>query len=163
LDIIFRIGINSRFANMVMKFRFHNISDFFFEITEIPTALLSCSCSCRWGETMSLNCGHKWVYCSSTRYITMESHGGMILTGEKRRTRIKTCPSATFSTKNHVWTDLVANLGLSDWQASNHMSQCTETHYGVCGLFYFYVHFHCNASILIRISHYCSVDWGRVV
>jgi hypothetical protein len=33
----------------------------------------------------------------SRRYISMESHGGMILTGENRRTRRKTCPSATLT------------------------------------------------------------------
>jgi hypothetical protein len=30
-------------------------------------------CSCRWGETMSLNCGHQRVQCSSLRwYMTMQ-------------------------------------------------------------------------------------------
>jgi hypothetical protein len=32
--------------------------------------------------------------------MNMESHGGMIWTGENRRTRRKTCPSATLSTTN---------------------------------------------------------------
>jgi hypothetical protein len=35
----------------------------------------------------------------------------MILTGENRRTRRKTCPCATLSTTNPTWTDLVANPG----------------------------------------------------
>jgi hypothetical protein len=44
------------------------------------------SCSCRWVETMSLNCGHGWAYCSFPRcYMSVERHGGMILTGGKPR------------------------------------------------------------------------------
>jgi hypothetical protein len=34
-----------------------------------------------------------------TWYTNMKSHGGMILTGENRRTRRKTCPNATLFTK----------------------------------------------------------------
>jgi hypothetical protein len=44
--------------------------------------------------------------------MSLESDGGMILTGENRRTRIKTCPSVTFSTTNPSWTDSDANPGL---------------------------------------------------
>jgi hypothetical protein len=36
----------------------------------------------------------------------------MILTGENRGTRRKTCPSATWSTTNPAWTDLGANTDL---------------------------------------------------
>jgi hypothetical protein len=57
-----------------------------------------CSCSCRWGETVFLNCRHQRTYCSSTRwYMSMEGHGGMILTWENQRTRRKIQPSATLS------------------------------------------------------------------
>jgi hypothetical protein len=35
--------------------------------------------------------------------MSFESDGGMILTGENRRTRRKTCPSATLSTTNPTW------------------------------------------------------------
>jgi hypothetical protein len=42
----------------------------------------------------------------------LESNGGMILTGENRRTRRKNCPSATLSTTNPTWIDLGANPGL---------------------------------------------------
>jgi hypothetical protein len=35
---------------------------------------------CRWGETMSLNCGHQWACCSYPRCT--ESHSGMIMWGE---------------------------------------------------------------------------------
>jgi hypothetical protein len=46
---------------------------------------------------MSVKCGHRWAYYLSSRsYMNTDGHGGMILTGEKRRTRRKTCPSATF-------------------------------------------------------------------
>jgi hypothetical protein len=42
----------------------------------------------------------------------MESHGGMILTGENRGTRRQTCPSATLSTTNPTWIEPGANPGL---------------------------------------------------
>jgi hypothetical protein len=73
------------------------------------TTLLS---SCRWGEAMSLNCGHQQARCSSPRYMSMESHGGMILTGENRKTWRETCPSSTLSTINPTWTDPGVNPGL---------------------------------------------------
>jgi hypothetical protein len=41
---------------------------------------------------------HEWIW----------SSGGMILTGEKRRTRRKTCPSAILFTTNPTWTVLGA-------------------------------------------------------
>jgi hypothetical protein len=64
-----------------------------------------CCCSCR-GETVSLNCGHQLAYCPFPRwYMCMESHDGMILTGENWKTWIKTCPSITLSTKIPICTD----------------------------------------------------------
>jgi hypothetical protein len=44
---------------------------------------------------MSLNCGHKQTYCSSPDYISMESRGGMILTGESEELACLSalCPS----------------------------------------------------------------------
>jgi hypothetical protein len=51
--------------------------------------------------------------------MSLENDGGMILTGERRRTRRKTCPSATLSTKNPTWIDPGANPSLrwevGDW------------------------------------------------
>jgi hypothetical protein len=44
--------------------------------------------------------------------MSLESDGGMILTGENQRTRRKTCPTVTLSTTNPTWIDLVANPGL---------------------------------------------------
>jgi len=44
--------------------------------------------------------------------MSMENDGGMKFTGENRRTRRKTCPSATLSTTNPTWIDPDANLGL---------------------------------------------------
>jgi hypothetical protein len=38
--------------------------------------------------------------------MNMESHGGMILTGERQRNERKTCPIAILSTTNLTWTDL---------------------------------------------------------
>jgi hypothetical protein len=37
--------------------------------------------------------------------MSMESHGGMILTAEIQRTRRGTFPGATLSTTNPTWTD----------------------------------------------------------
>jgi hypothetical protein len=44
--------------------------------------------------------------------MSLESNGGMILTGKNRRTRRKTCPSATLSTTNPTWIDPDANPDL---------------------------------------------------
>jgi hypothetical protein len=44
--------------------------------------------------------------------MSLESDGGMILTGENHRTRRKTCPSATLSTTNPTWIDPGVNPGL---------------------------------------------------
>jgi hypothetical protein len=44
--------------------------------------------------------------------MSLESDGGMILTGENRRTQRKICPSATLSTTNPTWIDPGANPGL---------------------------------------------------
>jgi hypothetical protein len=44
--------------------------------------------------------------------MSLESDGGMILTGENRRTRRKTCPSATLSATNPTWIDPGVNPGL---------------------------------------------------
>jgi hypothetical protein len=45
--------------------------------------------------------------------MSLESDGGMILTGENRRTRRKTCPSATLSTTKPTWIDPGTNPSLS--------------------------------------------------
>jgi hypothetical protein len=58
--------------------------------------------------------------------MSMESHGGMTLTGENRRTRRKTRPSATLSTTNPTWTDPGTNLGLcGERPVNNHLSHGT--------------------------------------
>jgi hypothetical protein len=59
---------------------------------------------------------HEWMWSSD----------GKILTGENRRTRRKTCPSATSSTKNHKWTVLGAKPGLrGEKPATNSLSYGT--------------------------------------
>jgi hypothetical protein len=56
----------------------------------------------------------------------MDKDGGMILTGENRRTRRKPCPSATLSTTNSTWIDPDANPRLrGDRPATNHLSHGT--------------------------------------
>jgi hypothetical protein len=46
------------------------------------------SCSCRWGGSRSLNCGHQQAYCSPPKcYMSTKSHDKIILTGDNRRTR----------------------------------------------------------------------------
>jgi hypothetical protein len=60
--------------------------------------------------------------------MSLESYGGMILTGETRRTRRKTCPSATLSTTNPTWIDPGANPDLrSERPATNDLSHCTAS------------------------------------
>jgi hypothetical protein len=60
----------------------------------------------------------------------MESKGGMILTGENRRTPRETCPSATFSATNPKWTEQGANPGLrGERQATNRLSHGTVNAY----------------------------------
>jgi hypothetical protein len=62
--------------------------------------------------------------------MSLESDGGMILTGEDRRTRRKTCPSATLSTTNPTWIDPDANPGLrGERPATNHLSHGTASCY----------------------------------
>jgi hypothetical protein len=41
--------------------------------------------------------------------MSLESDGGMIVTGENRRTRRKSSPSATLPTTNPAWIDPGAN------------------------------------------------------
>jgi hypothetical protein len=44
--------------------------------------------------------------------MSVESHGGMILTAENLRTQRKVCASASLSTTNPTWIDRRANPGL---------------------------------------------------
>jgi hypothetical protein len=58
--------------------------------------------------------------------MSLESDGGMILTGENRTTRRETCPSASLSTTNPTWIDPVANPGLRGKRpATNDLSHGT--------------------------------------
>jgi hypothetical protein len=58
--------------------------------------------------------------------MSLESDGGMILTGENRRTQRKTCPIATLSTTNPTWIDPGANPGLrGERPATNDLSHGT--------------------------------------
>jgi hypothetical protein len=53
--------------------------------------LFSWRCSCRWGETMSLNCGHQGAYCLSSPVIYEHGQPWWNDTDrENRRTRRKT-------------------------------------------------------------------------
>jgi hypothetical protein len=76
---------------------------------------------------MSLNCGQQWAYSSSPRrYMSMENHGGVTLTGKNRRTRTETCPSATLSTTIPTWIDMGVNECFhGDRQATNRLSDGT--------------------------------------
>jgi hypothetical protein len=62
---------------------------------------------CRWTATSNGS-----VIYPYRCYMSMESHGGIILTGESQITRRKTCHNATLSTINPTWTDPGPNLGL---------------------------------------------------
>jgi hypothetical protein len=62
--------------------------------------------------------------------MSLESDGGMILTGENRRTRRKTCPSATLFTINPTWIDPGANPDLRGKRpATNDLSHGTALFY----------------------------------
>jgi hypothetical protein len=52
--------------------------------------------------------------------MSMESHSGMILTGENQITQSKTCLSVTLSTPNPTWTDPGANQGLHGDRSANY-------------------------------------------
>jgi hypothetical protein len=53
------------------------------------------------------------AYCAFPRWYGFgERRWNDILTGENRRTRRKTCPTATLFTTNHTWVDPGANPGL---------------------------------------------------
>jgi hypothetical protein len=61
----------------------YTLSTFF--ACEIPIMMMLIIIIMWRGETRSLNCGHQRAYCSSPirRYMNMENHKGMTLTGEK--------------------------------------------------------------------------------
>jgi hypothetical protein len=55
--------------------------------------------------------------------MSVESHGEMIVKGENRRTRIKTCLSGILSATNPIWTDPSANPGFcAERSATNRLS-----------------------------------------
>jgi hypothetical protein len=61
---------------------------------------------------VSPNYGLLQACCSSPRWHErLQNHGGMILTGENRRTRRKSCLTATLSITTQTWTDPGANPG----------------------------------------------------
>jgi hypothetical protein len=66
-----------------------------------------------------LNCVHLKTYFHS-QSMSMDIHGGMILTGETRRTWRKPSPSATLSTTNPIWTGPGANLSLCGKKPATH-------------------------------------------
>jgi hypothetical protein len=57
---------------------------------------VNCCCSCRW-VSLSLNSGPTVRPADD---MSMESYGGIIPTGENRRTRIKACRSVTLRITN---------------------------------------------------------------
>jgi hypothetical protein len=62
----------------------------------------------------------------------MENDGGMILTGENRRTLKKTIPSATLSTTNPTWI----NPGLrGERRATNRLSHGMALYIGLTNYF----------------------------
>jgi hypothetical protein len=90
-------------------------------------------CSCRMGETVSLNCRLQRAYCSFPKlYMRLENHGGTILTGKNLRTRRNPRPSATLSATNPAWTVLVVKPGLrGERSMTNRLSHGT-VYYRCC-------------------------------
>jgi hypothetical protein len=78
----------------------------------------------RWGGSdPSVDAYLRWHITYSPHDISLESDGGVIMTGENRRTQRKSCPSATLSTTNPTWIDPGANPGLRDERpATNDLS-----------------------------------------
>jgi hypothetical protein len=82
------------------------------------------------GVRLSLNCGLQRAYCSSPSWcMSIESHGGMILTGQNRKTRSQTSLSATLSSTYPIWTDMDTNPALrGETPATNRLSHGTATY-----------------------------------
>jgi hypothetical protein len=103
--------------------------------------------------------------------MSLESDGGMILTGENRRTRRKTCPSATMSTTNPTWIDPGVNTRLrGERPATNDLRYGTaklNTKFGVIFSPYTALQpgsghdLHCEVSLLLLDTWQDSV--GRVI
>jgi hypothetical protein len=65
--------------------------------------------------------------------MSMECHGGIILTKGNQRTWRKICPSATLSITYLTWTDLGMNQGLCGKRLStNHLSHSTASFLNFC-------------------------------
>jgi hypothetical protein len=98
--------------------------------------LRCCCCLCRWGETMSLNCGHRRAYCSSRDEIWVWRPSGMILTGEYQRSWEKACPSANLSMAadchslvlSLIQTVLLFALSYNVYPFAQHCSHTTLNH-----------------------------------
>jgi hypothetical protein len=88
------------------------------------TKMCHCCCSCRWGETISPNCGRQRPIVHPECDIWLWSHGGITLTGEKRWTRRETCPSATLSTTNPNWNDSAGNQRILGKRLANNPLSC---------------------------------------
>jgi hypothetical protein len=75
-------------------------------------------------------------YVFPTWYQFGERRWNSILTGENRRTRRKTCPSATLSTTNPTWIDPGANSGLrGERPATNDLRHGTALSYTLVDAF----------------------------
>jgi hypothetical protein len=95
---------------------------------------------------MSMSCGHKLAYCSSpTWYMSMESHGGMILTEDNRITRKETCPNATFPPQMPLdW------LGLKLGPFAVRGGRLSEPWYGQCGAYFILYILPSNKSVFLN-------------
>jgi hypothetical protein len=79
-----------------------------------------------------LNCGHQLAYCSSPRwYMSMEKHGGIILTGEAKELREKPAPVPLFPPQiahsvTRAWTRASTVKSLTAWaMARPKVQTCT--------------------------------------
>jgi hypothetical protein len=109
-----------------------------------------------WVYYPSVDAYLRWHVTHSSDDMSLESDGGMILTGENRRTRRKTCPSATLST-NPTWIDPSANPGLrGEMPATNDLSHGTAAKRDLVGK----IHDHFSRDFhLLRyqvIAGYCQ-------
>jgi hypothetical protein len=82
----------------------------------LPLHHICCCCSCRWCETMALDCGHLWAFCSPpTWYMCMEPWWNSTDRGKTQDLRKIHVPVPLLHHKSHrlnrAWTQVIVVRG----------------------------------------------------